>query len=167
MARLRHIAIATKDPEKSAAIYQKVFDLKFVKRVPTSPRGGGVFLTDGHINFAFLDFPTDESADMEGGAKYEGLHHLGFHVESLEEVNEKIASTDIVKLGTAEGTGHKFYFEEKFRGPNGVIFDISTKGWDLAPPETASQTDTGSKNKQAIHLDPDSNLIALEEKNEK
>ena len=62
MARLRHIAIATKDPEKTAAFYQKVFGLQFVKRVPTSPRGGGVFLTDGHINFAFLDFPTDEAA---------------------------------------------------------------------------------------------------------
>lgn len=36
MARLRHVAIATKDPEKSAAFYQKVLDLKFVKRAPTS-----------------------------------------------------------------------------------------------------------------------------------
>jgi len=145
MARLRHAAIATKDPEKSAAFYQKVFDLKFVKRAPTSPRGGGVFLTDGHINFAFLDFPTDESADMEGGAKYEGLHHLGFHVESLEEVNEKIASSDAEKIGTAEGTGHKFSFEEKFRGPNRVIFDVSTNGWDLAPPDHASKPTTEHK----------------------
>lgn len=143
MARLRHIAIATKDPEKTAAFYQKVFDLKFVKRVPTSPRGGGVFLTDGHINFAFLDFPTDESADMKGGAAYEGLHHLGFHVGSLDETNEKIASTDAEKLGTAQGTGHKFYFEEKFRGPNGVIIDVSTSGWDLAPPQSTS--DSASK----------------------
>ena len=134
MARLRHVAIATKDPEKTAAFYQKVFDLTFVKRVPTSPRGGGVFLTDGHINFAFLDFPTDESADMENGASYEGLHHLGFHIDSLEETNEKLGSTEAIKLGTAQGTGHKFYFEEKFRGPNGVIIDISTAGWDLTPP---------------------------------
>jgi catechol 2,3-dioxygenase-like lactoylglutathione lyase family enzyme len=145
MARLRHIAIATKDPEKTAAFYQKVFDLKFVKRVPTSPRGGGVFLTDGHINFAFLDFPTDESADMKDGASYEGLHHLGFHVESLEGTNDKLASTDAVKLGSAQGTGHKFYFEEKFRGPNGVIVDISTAGWDLAPPQAAAGANAKEK----------------------
>ena len=37
MARLRHIAIATKDPAKTAAFYQKVFGLKFVKQVPDSP----------------------------------------------------------------------------------------------------------------------------------
>jgi catechol 2,3-dioxygenase-like lactoylglutathione lyase family enzyme len=146
MARLRHVAIATKNPEKTAAFYQKAFDLKFVKRVPTSPRGGGVFLTDGHINFAFLDFPTDESADMKDGASYEGLHHLGFHVESLEETNQKIDSTEQAqKLGTAQGTGHKFYFEEKFRGPNGVIFDVSTTGWDLAPPQNPSPLVTKEK----------------------
>lgn len=145
MARLRHIAVATKDPEKSAAFFQKIFDLEFVKRVPIGPRGGGVFLTDGHINLAFLDFPTDESADMKGGAEFEGLHHLGFHVESLEEINQKIAATDAEKLGTAAGTGHKFYFEEKFRGPNKVIFDISTTGWDLAPPETALKSEPEPK----------------------
>lgn len=135
MARLRHIAIATKDPEKTAAFYQKVFDLTFVKRVPTSPRGGGVFLTDGHVNFAFLDFPTDEAADMEGGAGYEGLHHMGFQVDDLDEANARVAETDAEKLGDAGGSDHTFYFEEKLRGPNGVIMDISTKGWDLEPPK--------------------------------
>lgn len=138
MVRLRHIAIATKDPEKTAAFYQKVFGLKFVKKVPTSPRGGGVFLTDGHINFAFLDFPSDEAADMKGGVNYEGLHHLGFQVDDLDETSARLASTEAEKLGSAEGTGHKFYFEEKYRGPNGVIMDVSTKGWDLAPPGTSA-----------------------------
>ena len=134
MARLRHIAIATKDPEKTAAFYQKVFDLTFVKRVPTSPRGGGVFLTDGHVNFAFLDFPTDEAADMAGGAAYEGLHHMGFQVDNLDEANARVAETDAEKLGDTSGSEHTFYFEEKLRGPNGVIMDISSKGWDLEPP---------------------------------
>jgi len=138
MARLRHIAIATKDPEKTAAFYQKVFDLKFIKQVPSSPRGGGVFLTDGHINFAFLNFPTDEAADMKGGVNFEGLHHLGFQVDNLDETNSRLATTDAEKLGTAEGTGHKFYFEEKYRGPNGVIMDVSTNGWDLTPPAASA-----------------------------
>ncbi|MBM4264352.1 MAG: VOC family protein [Deltaproteobacteria bacterium] len=135
MARLRHIAIATKDPEKTAAFYQKVFGLQFIKRVPTSPRGGGVFLTDGHINFAFLNFPTDEAADMEGGVSYEGLHHLGFHVEDIDAAAHVLEDTDAERLGEAAGSGHNFYFELKYRGPNRVIFDVSSKGWDLAPPQ--------------------------------
>ncbi len=137
MARLRHIAIATKDPDKTAAFYQKVFGLKFVKRVPDSPRGGGVFLSDGHINFAFLNYPSDEAADMVGGAGYEGLHHMGFHVEDLEEANARLAGTGAEVLGDAVGSHHSFYFEQKVRGPHGVIMDMSSKGWDLEPPEAA------------------------------
>ena len=135
MARLRHIAIATKDPEKTAAFYQKVFDLKFVKRVPTSPRGGGVFLSDGHVTFAFLDYPTDAAADMEGGASYEGLHHMGFQVDDVNAANARVVETDGEMLGDAQGSEHTFYFEQKVRGPNGVIMDISTNGWDLEPPK--------------------------------
>ncbi len=137
MARLRHIAIATKDPEKTAAFYRKVFGLKFVKKVPDSPRGGGVFLSDGHINFAFLNYPSDEAADMVGGASYEGLHHMGFQVDDLEEANARLDGTEAELLGDAVGSHHSFYFEQKVRGPHGIIMDMSTKGWDLEPPEAA------------------------------
>ena len=138
MARLRHIAIATKDPEKTAAFYQKVFGLKFVKKVPDSPRGGGVFLSDGHINFAFLNYPSDEAADMVGGASYEGLHHMGFQVDDLEEASARLEGTEAELLGDAVGSHHSFYFEQKVRGPHGIIMDMSTKGWDLEPPKAAA-----------------------------
>ncbi len=137
MARLRHIAIATKDPEKTAAFYQRVFGLEFVKQVPDSPRGGGVFLSDGHINFAFLNYPSDEAADMVGGASYEGLHHMGFQVDDLEEAKARLTGTEAELLGDAVGSHHSFYFEQKVRGPHGIIMDMSSKGWDLAPPEAA------------------------------
>jgi len=136
MAQLRHIAIATKDPETTAAFYQRVFGLQFVKRVPDSPRGGGVFLSDGHINFAFLNYPSDEAADMVGGAAYEGLHHMGFQVEDLKEANARLAGTDAEVLGDVVGSHHSFYFEQKVRGPHGIIMDMSSKGWDLEPPES-------------------------------
>ena len=130
MAQLRHIAIATKDPETTAAFYQRVFGLQFVKRVPDSPRGGGVFLS------AFLNYPSDEAADMVGGASYEGLHHMGFQVEDLEEANARLAGTDAEILGDAVGSHHSFNFEQKVRGPHGIIMDMSSKGWDLEPSET-------------------------------
>ena len=137
MARLRHIAIATKDPDKTAAFYQKVFGLKFVKKVLDSPRGGGVFLSDGHINFAFLNYPSDEAADMVGGASYEGLHHMGFQVDDLKEAKTRLEGTEAELLGDTVGSHHSFYFEQKVRGPHGIIMDMSTQGWDLEPPEGA------------------------------
>ena len=138
MVRLRHIAIATKDPEKTASFYQKVFGLKFIKRVSSSPRvRSGVFLTDGHTNFAFLDYHSDEAADMKGGATFEGLHHLGFHVDNLDEINARISSSDAEKIGSAEGTDYAFDFDEKYRGPNGVIIDVSTKDWEVSTPDAS------------------------------
>ena len=139
MPHLQHLAIATKDPEKVAAFFQKVFDLKFVKRVPMSPRGGGVFLTDGHINFAFIDFPTVAAADMEGGAKFEGLHHIGFVVEDVSGLEKRMASVEAEKLSSAVNSDYKFYHEVKFRGPHGIILDISSGGWDVEEPRPATE----------------------------
>ena len=48
-----------------------------------------------------------------------------------------MAETEAEVLGDTVGSHHSFYFEQKVRGPNGVIMDMSTKGWDLAPPEAA------------------------------
>ena len=56
-----------------------------------------------------------------------------------------MASTDAEKLGTSAATGFKFSFEEKSRSPNKVIFDVSTKSWDLAPPDHASKPTTEKK----------------------
>ena len=45
MARIRHIALTTADPEKTAAFYMRAFDMKEVSRSPN----GSLHLTDGYI----------------------------------------------------------------------------------------------------------------------
>ena len=53
MAKLRHFALYTSDPEATAAFYKKAFDMVEVGRTnSTFPRG--VFLSDGTINVACL-----------------------------------------------------------------------------------------------------------------
>ena len=49
MAKIRHVAISTEDPEKTAAWYKEVFGLVEVGKSPN-----GVYLSDGEINFAVL-----------------------------------------------------------------------------------------------------------------
>jgi catechol 2,3-dioxygenase-like lactoylglutathione lyase family enzyme len=49
MARIKHIAIRTPDPEKTAAFYKEVFGLQEVGQA-----GRGYYLSDGHINLAIL-----------------------------------------------------------------------------------------------------------------
>ena len=57
MAKIKHIAICTPDPEKTAAFYKDVFGLKEVGQART-----GCYLSDGHINLAILK-SRDEGGD--------------------------------------------------------------------------------------------------------
>ena len=61
MARIKHIAIRTPDPEKTMAFYRDVFGLKEVGQART-----GYYLSDGYINLAILKSREDGSDEMQG-----------------------------------------------------------------------------------------------------
>ena len=87
MARIRHIALTTKDPEKTAAFYMQAFDMKEVSRSPN----GSLHLTDGYIDLAILNWKTEQDADVgPNGPNYSGIHHLGFQVDDMEDATHKL-----------------------------------------------------------------------------
>ena len=90
MAKLRHIALHTPDPEKTAEFYKQVFDMVEVGRTD-SPLAKGIYLSDGTINLAVLRFKTKEAADRNDGlGPVFGLHHFGFWVENPEETRRRL-----------------------------------------------------------------------------
>ena len=84
MARIRHIAIATRDLDGTKKFYIEGLGLKEVGKINT-PTSEGCYLSDGHINFAILKFKYDEPAKTEGTLRYTGIHHFGLEVENMEE----------------------------------------------------------------------------------
>ena len=66
MAKIKHIAIATQEPDKTARFYKEVFDLQEVGRVD-SPRAEGYYLSDGNVNLAILRFKDEVVAGEEFG----------------------------------------------------------------------------------------------------
>ena len=62
---------------------------------------------------------------------------MGFQVDDLGEASARLEGTEAELLGDTVGSHHSFYFEQKVRGPHGIIMDMSTQGWDLEPPEAA------------------------------
>ncbi len=135
MAQIKHIAIATQDAEKTAKFYKEVFGLREVAKLD-GENAKGFFLSDGNINLAILDFQNDQVAGAEHGKDYSGIHHIGFEVESLEEIAEKMKAANAqprddinqaLHIGTpAHGAGN---VEVKYGGPEGVIIDVSETGW--------------------------------------
>ena len=123
MAKLRHIAIRTRDPEQTAAWYKEAFGLTEVGRARS-----GVYLSDGDINIAVLL----TNSETTGGEVPPGLHHLGFLVENVEDTCSRLATLGAERLSPAPQADQ--YFEVKHRGPDGVEFDISEHGWAGARP---------------------------------
>jgi catechol 2,3-dioxygenase-like lactoylglutathione lyase family enzyme len=124
MPKLRHIAIATKDPEATAEFYKQVFEMKEVGRTDTE-LACGVYLSDGTLNEPKMNFKTDQLAR---GMDYEGLHHLGFVVEDLEEFNRRLAEVGAECL-RPRPTSPTSFFEVKHMGPNGVVVDTTEHPW--------------------------------------
>ena len=149
MPKLRHIALHTPDPEKTAEFYKRVFDMHEVGRTD-SPLATGVYLSDGTINMAVLKFKTAEAADRQDGlGPVMGLHHFGFWVEDIESVRERLGEQGAEFRENvdpaAKASGNSF-FEEKYRGPDSVMIDISQHGWAGAQPplERTPAAATGS-----------------------
>ena len=117
MARIRHIAIYTENPDSEADFYCRAFDLKQVKKSPS----GAIYLSDGYINLALLR--------VRGSVK-PGLHHFGFEVENLDEAQHRLREIkpDIQFL---EPRPEVAFAEYKAADPDGNPFDISEKGWEV------------------------------------
>jgi len=134
MPKIKHIALSTQDVDKTAKFYIDVFGMKQVGRID-SPSARGYYLTDGDLNLAILNFKNDAAAGAERGKGFSGIHHIGFQVESLEEIGERLSAAgaprrDDVNQALGVGQGHRYAnVEVKYSGPDGVMVDVSESGW--------------------------------------
>ena len=133
MPKIKHIAISTQDVDRTAKFYIEVFGMKEIAKVD-SPGARGYYLTDGDINVAILNFKNDAVAGVERGKGYSGIHHIGFQVESLEAIAERLAAAgsrrrDDVNEALGVGHGRHANVEVKYSGPDGVMLDVSETGW--------------------------------------
>ncbi|MSP51335.1 MAG: hypothetical protein EXQ91_02920 [Alphaproteobacteria bacterium] len=125
-AKIRHIAITSPDPEKTAKFYEISFGLKRVGDTK-SELSDGIYLTDGYITLAILKYLDDKASGR--GEGFIGTHHFGLQVESLEESGDKVTAAGGKFFFDVPGDNDSLYFERKYRDPDGIIFDISKNGW--------------------------------------
>lgn len=125
MARIKHIALATEDPVKTAAFYKEVFGLEELWRKPTDSGAEGVYLTDGYIYFAILKYGTEDTPNLgEGPSTVLGIHHIGFYVDDLEETCKEVEAMNATECPGSERANRKY------KGPDGLMIDIRVRGWD-------------------------------------
>jgi methylmalonyl-CoA/ethylmalonyl-CoA epimerase len=134
--KIRHIALASDHPGKAAEFYKTAFGFKELRRFGLdpnnpdhAPRPSGVFLTDGLLNIAILKFAKDQ---LGKGIDFTGIHHFGVVVDDVEEWTRKLEAMGAPSLQDAVPPGS--HAEYKFRGPDGVVFDITKDEWQGSAP---------------------------------
>ena len=126
-ARIRHIALCVKDIKATADFYEKAFGLKRTE-IKEGKTAWNCYMSDGEVNLALLQYKGEEGSGVPKG--WTGIHHFGFQCDDLpaqQKQVEKAGGKFFYDLGDPHDDG----FERKFYDPNGIVFDINWKGWQL------------------------------------
>jgi hypothetical protein len=94
------------------------------------------------MNLALLSSANTSSGSGSGsGNPVHGVSHFGFCVADFASVEEALAAagaTYAYDLGDPAGMN----YERKWRDPEGILFDVSEKGWYGAFDETTAEKQT-------------------------
>ena len=114
---LRHIALNVRDVGRSVDFYCSVLGM----RVEWKPDDENVYLTSGCDNLAIHKLP--EGAQP---AKVQSVHHIGFVVRNIQDVDEWAARLEKLKIPfanppkTHRDGARSFYFHD----PDGVLIQL-------------------------------------------
>lgn len=139
MAKLRHIALCSRDPFATAEFYDKMFGLKVVE-VRDTKEGLFVFSSDGVVTLAILDYKSEEAARyVHIEPDFVGLHHMGFLDDDPKGriAHVRAEHGTVIERPPEEGP----YFEYKILDPNGIVVDIARKWPGLGDENDSSGTD--------------------------
>jgi methylmalonyl-CoA/ethylmalonyl-CoA epimerase len=132
--KLRHLALHTADAEGTADFYKRAFDMHEAGRNPTE-FWDSIYLSDGTLNVTVLHFKSPEVAIKFTGSSALGLSHIGFLVQSQRETARRLQEAGAEHMSLAANEqGALIHSEDKWKGPDGVVFDITDTGWTGAKP---------------------------------
>jgi catechol 2,3-dioxygenase-like lactoylglutathione lyase family enzyme len=110
---VRHVVIQADDPDKTAEFYKSKLDLKVIGRLSD----GTIRLSDGDIS---MDLTKKQLIDRPG------IQSFGFQVQDWSETRARFKA-----IGMELAEPKKGETEVRATDPEGNIFSISEKGWQL------------------------------------
>ncbi len=113
MAKIRHIAIFSDDPQNLAEFYADVFQMK----INGKSKEGAVWMTDGYMDIALLPRRHELAP--------EGVHHFGItiDVDEKERVYRRLKERGHEPMKPPPA---RPYIEDAVKDVDGNKFDIST-----------------------------------------
>ena len=132
--QLKHLAMASQDPEASRDFFVNVMGWS-VAGIVASRNANGYYVTDGNVNMAILNFKNGPAAGKEFPQGFVGLHHIGFQCDNIEQMVNDFQDNGYQPrhdVNLAQGLGKnpaKDNAEYKMNGPENIMVDVSERGW--------------------------------------
>ena len=82
-----------------------------------------------------MNHKTNDDADVgQNGPNYNGIHHIGFLVDDLDEAGKRLDKVKGKALGNRDGLEVNLgdvprNYEQKWAGPHDMVIDVSHTGW--------------------------------------
>jgi len=118
MARIRHIAFLSDNPEQARRFYLEVFGVKELSRSKAHPNN--VMLSDGEIFINIVKRRPEHNKPV-------GFYHLGFHVDKVELVRQRLQKTGFSDQVIPRPDG--VHAECRITDPDDVLIDIAETPW--------------------------------------
>jgi len=118
MARIRHIAFLSDNPEQARKFYLNVFGVKELTRSKAHP--DNVMLSDGEIFINIVKRRAEHN-------KPAGFYHIGFHVDKVELVQERLRKEGFSDLIIPRPDG--VHAECRITDPDDILIDIAETPW--------------------------------------
>ena len=122
--KLRHIAISVPDVAKAQKFFEEAFGM-----TKAGNAGRGIYMTDGTINVALLDYKGGKIAGMNHAGPFYGILHFGMWVDDLEQAEEQVRKAGATHLSGRPPEATNSFYEVKYQDPDGVVFDLTASGW--------------------------------------
>jgi catechol 2,3-dioxygenase-like lactoylglutathione lyase family enzyme len=116
MAKIRHIAYRSDDPQGLANFFAEGLGMEIVQR-----RGNGAIdVSDGTVNITILPMAI---ARADGKPCKPGIEHIGFTVTDEGEARQRIEAAGAKIIGRRE-LGSSVHYELKYTGPQDIEVDL-------------------------------------------
>lgn len=107
MAKIRHISYRAEDVDAMANFFVDALGMKMIQQ----RKDGAMDLSDGSVNISILPLAANRSRRAE-------LDHIGFSAEDDKEQIRRVEAAGAIKETTRSP------YEERFKGPEGIIVDV-------------------------------------------
>ena len=120
MAKIRHIAYFTRDPQKMAEFWVEHFGFRRVQQYGQASGANTVWITDGYMDVSLINPVGNDSAKM-------GINHMGVTLEA-DEKDEVYRKMEAAGFTIKKSPPERPYVEDYGYDTDGNRFDITTTG---------------------------------------